>query len=219
MTLSYQILKDRQRDEREHYPRNLGLRVHRALSWLNRAEQCEDDLDAEFIFLWIAYNAAYANEIDDHRRFTEQDTFQNFMNRLCEMDSQQKIDGLIWSEFAGSIRVLLDNKFVFQPFWDFQNKKLTENEWQTKFHDAKHCANKALGNKNTGKVLAVVFSRLYTLRNQLLHGGATWNSAVNREQMRDAVNFLKKLIPMIIEIMMDNHNAFWGEACYPVVEA
>ena len=218
MPLSYKTLKARQRIERDDYHINLGLRVHRALSWLYRAEQCEDDLDAEFIFLWIAYNAAYANEIDDHRRFTEQDTFQFFLNRLCELDRQQRIENLVWSEFTSSIRVLLDNKYVFQPFWDYHNKKISEVQWQQKFHDARSCANRALGHKDTGKVLAIIFSRLYTLRNQLLHGGATWNSRVNREQMRDAVNFLGKLVPVIIEIMMDNAAEFWGEPCYPVVE-
>jgi hypothetical protein len=100
---------------------------------LNRAEQAHDDQDAQFIFLWIAFNAAYANEIDDHHRFTEQETFLNFIKRLCELDNNNALSELVWSEFAGIIRVLLSNKFVFpqtltvfQPFWDFQNQKKTE---------------------------------------------------------------------------------------------
>ena len=32
------------------------------LSWLHRAEQCEDE-DGRFIFLWIAFNAAYAQDL------------------------------------------------------------------------------------------------------------------------------------------------------------
>ena len=56
---AYQHLKTRQRAERVNYPEHLSLRVHRALSWLNRAEQCQDD-DGRFIFLWISFNAAYA---------------------------------------------------------------------------------------------------------------------------------------------------------------
>jgi hypothetical protein len=62
-----------------------------------------------------------------------------------------------------------------------------------------------------------VLSRLYTLRNQLMHGGATWNSSVNRDQIRDCANLLGKLVPLVIEIMMDNVNTLWGDACYPVV--
>ena len=72
--MDYQRLKDRQRAERAGYPENLALRVHRALSWLNRAEQlaAEQDLDGQFIYLWIAFNAAYATEIDERYRDSEQ---------------------------------------------------------------------------------------------------------------------------------------------------
>ena len=58
--MTYQELKDRQRQERETHGEFLGIRIHRALSWLNRAEQCADDSDSHVIFLWIAFNAAYA---------------------------------------------------------------------------------------------------------------------------------------------------------------
>jgi hypothetical protein len=121
--LSYNVLKEQQRSYRKTYPINLGLRVHRALSWLDRAECSGNDKDAQFIFLWIAFNAAYANETDDHQRFTEQETFKNFINRLCELDSKNYLADLVWKEFTSSIRVLLSNKFVFQPFWDFHNQK------------------------------------------------------------------------------------------------
>jgi hypothetical protein len=67
-------------------------------------------------------------------------------------------------------------------------------------------------------VLSIVLSRLYTLRNQLMHGGATWNSSVNRDQIRDCGNLLGKLVPLVIEIMMDSVNTLWGDACYPVVD-
>lgn len=217
--MNYQTLKTRQRAERESYSENLALRVHRALSWLDKAEQCNDDQDAQFIFLWIAFNAAYANELDDIYRRSEQETFRNFIDRLCDLDSNKYLSDLVWNEFTGSIRVLLANKFVYKPFWDFQNQKLTEEEWQKRFKKDNAFAHQALGRKNTEAVLSVIFSRLYTLRNQLVHGGATWNSSTNRDQIRDGVNFLAKFVPSIIEIMMDNGNQVWGEPCYPVIDA
>ena len=61
--MTYQDLKKRHRKERDTYGKYLDVRVHRALSWLNRAEQCADDSDSHVIFLWIAFNAAYAHEI------------------------------------------------------------------------------------------------------------------------------------------------------------
>ena len=66
-------------------------------------------------------------------------------------------------------------------------------------------------------VLSIVFSRIYTLRNQIMHGGATWNGSVNRDQIRDCVAILADLVPVVIEVMMDHHGALWGEASYPVV--
>jgi hypothetical protein len=71
--MDYQALKERHRAERDALHPNLSLRVHRALSWLNRAEQLDDDPDGRFIFLRIAFNAAYATEIDE---------------RLCEPDGK-----------------------------------------------------------------------------------------------------------------------------------
>jgi hypothetical protein len=108
--------------------------------------------------------------------------------------------------------VLLSNKFVFQPFWDYQNQKKTE--WQDDFKSAIAFTHKALGHKNTSVVLSVIFSRLYTLRSQTLHGGATWNSSVNRDQIRDAVVFMSKFAPSVKKIMMDSSNEIWGEQSY-----
>lgn len=42
MEINYKSLKKYQRAERGSYPDGLGLRVHRALSWLDRAEQSAD---------------------------------------------------------------------------------------------------------------------------------------------------------------------------------
>jgi len=36
--------------------------------------------------------------------------------------------------------------------------------------------------------------------------------------MRDCVAILGQLVPLVIEIMLDNPNTLWGDACYPVVQ-
>jgi hypothetical protein len=214
--MNFETLKTKHRKEREGYHANLALRVHRALSWLNKAEQTNDP-DGCFIFLWIAFNAAYATEIDERYRLSEQETFKAFLEKLFSLDKQGRINDLVWSEFSGSIRVLLDNPFVFQSFWDCQGGKISEDEWKDRFANGKKTAQLALASSNTTAVLGIVFNRIYTLRNQLMHGGATWNSSVNRDQLRDCVKLLGKLVPLVIDIMMDNPNTIWGDACYPVV--
>ncbi|WP_240615622.1 HEPN domain-containing protein [Alteromonas facilis] len=218
MIISHSKLKARQRAERDGHSENLALRVHRALSWLKRAEAEVDDLDAKFIFLWIAFNSAYAHQIHDNKLFSEQETFRNFLSRLCELDNQSRLSDLVWREFTSSIRMLLNNKFVHAGFWDFQRGEKTKEKWQEEFDASKSSASKALGNKDTAAVLGIIFSRLYTLRNQMIHGGATWDSKVNIDQKRDAVNFLAKFVPYTIEIMLDSTDVVWGEASYPVVK-
>jgi len=60
-------LKAKQRAIRSGFPETMGLRAHRAISWIGRAEACGADDDARFIFLWIAFNAAYADERETPR--------------------------------------------------------------------------------------------------------------------------------------------------------
>ena len=219
--MNHEALKERQRAERHGWPENLALRVHRALSWLHRAEQLAhaDDVDGEFIFLWIAFNAAYATEIDEKYRESEQQTFRAFLQKLIDLDAGKKrFDALVWQEFPKSIRVLLDNRYVFAEFWHWQNGSLTEDEFQAKFAAANRAAHVALGKLDTVTVLAIVLSRIYVLRNQLVHGGATWGSSVNREQLRDCTNFMAKLVPLVTEVMMDHPETLWGQGTYPVVK-
>jgi hypothetical protein len=219
--MEYSRLKERQRIERHAWPENLGLRVHRALSWLHRAEQLArgDDLDGEFIFLWIAFNAAYATEIGEKYRESEQQTFRAFLLKLTGLDAGPKrFDALVWQEFPKSVRVLLDNRYVFADFWQWQNGSLSEDDFEARFAAANRAAHVALGRQDTVTVLAIVLSRIYVLRNQLVHGGATWGSSVNRDQLRDCTNFMAKLVPLVIEVMMDHPGTLWGQGTYPVVK-
>lgn len=215
MAIPHSDLKARQRAERDGWPEFLAFRVHRALSWLRRAEMCEDD-DGRFVFLWISFNAAYAYDLGESRQLESQ-RFGAFLERLSGLDSCQQLEKVIWQQFPGPVRVLLENRYVFQPFWDHQNGLPDSDDWRQRFDRANRAANSALAARDTGKILGIVFSRLYTLRNQLIHGGATWASSVNRDQLRDANAIMAELVPYVIRIMMDNAREHWGEPAYMVV--
>jgi len=216
--MNYASLKSYQREYRDSFHPNLTLRTHRALSWLDRAEQADDDLDAKFIFLWIAFNAAYAVDLDQQHRELETVRFNQFFEKIVSLDDEQLIYEQLWKTFSTTIRVLLDNRFVFQPFWDFHNGRVSEAEWIERFQLAKKRAGNALAKQDTVEVLSVVFNRLYTLRNQLMHGGATWNSAANRDQVRECTKLLATIVPLVIHIMLQHPDTLWGDAHYPVVD-
>ena len=212
----YAALKERQRSERHAYPDSLGLRVHRALSWLNRAERSED-LDSRFIFLWIGFNAAYASELVIDHRLSERRSFKQFIQKLVQLDQSQRMHALVWQNFAGPIRVLLDNPYVSAAFWEMQAGQCDEAGFKQRFEADKLAVRKALANSDTAGVLGKVLENIYMLRNQIFHGGATWNGGVNREQLRDATKILEVLVPQVITTMMDHPNTLWGDAIFPVV--
>lgn len=217
MTFSHAELKDRQRAQRNSFPEALALRTHRALSWLRRAEEEEDDDDAQFLFLWISFNAAYANEIHDRSGFPEKRLLLQFLHGLIDSDDDQMLYQAIWDHFPDAIRLMIANKYVFQPFWDYHNGLIDEQDWAERFDRSQKAAHRALGRLNTKKIIAIVFDRLYVLRNQLIHGGSTWNSGVNRSQNQDGVKILNFVVPIVIHLMMERPNQLWGDPCYPVI--
>lgn len=216
-------LKGKQRSLRDGFALPLTLRVHRALSWLRRAEAEQDDLDVRFILLWIGFNAAYAGDLDraldgEGKAGSERERFDKFFATLVEMDRDNRIYNAIWERFSQEIRLLLDNKFVFAPFWRHQASEFGGAGWEVSFESARAAANRAVAQRNTPIVLSILFDRLYVLRNQLVHGGATWDSSANRNQVRDGASLLGCLLPVFIDLMMDNPDAEWAMPRYPVVE-
>lgn len=198
----------------------MGLRVHRAISWIGRAEKDEADSDACFIFLWIAFNAAYADARTTwDTEQNERSAFSGFFTKLVELDRQGRIYGAIWERFSGPIRTLLANHFVFHPFWHHQNGLPGYENWKERFDVAHQHALKALAKRDTVRILGLVFDRLYVLRNQIVHGGATWSGGVNRQQVKDGASILRFLMPVFVDLMMDNPQQDWGIPYYPVVEA
>ena len=213
-------LKERQRSIRDDVPAHVDLRVHRALSWLKRAELCEtEDTDSTFIFLWISFNAAYACDIKEQMENSERSIFDEYFKKLRERDSaERRIYDAIWERFSSSIRAMMDNHYVYQPFWRFKNQEPGFENWEERFKKSKDVFRNALRHQNTGKMLSCLFDRLYVLRNQVMHGGATWEGEVNRDQLRDGVEILGFLVPVFIGLMMDNPDEDWGKPYYPVVE-
>ena len=196
--IAHAELKTKQRAIREGFPPTMGLRVHRAISWIGRAEACGTDDDARFIFLWIAFNAAYADEGEFQTiQPGERTAFADFFGRLIALDDQRRIYGAIWQRFSGPVRLLMENRYVFKA--------------------SSRAFAQAIQNGDTKRVLSFVFDRLYVLRNQLVHGGSTWNSGVNRTQVRDGAAILGFLMPVFADLMMDNPEQDWGKPFYPVV--
>lgn len=213
----FNTLKAKQRAVRAGFPEALGLRVHRAVSWLGRAEKEEGDADVRFILLWVAFNSAYAGDLTSEAD-NERGAFKTYFEVLIALDHDERIFSAVWDRFPKEIRVLLANKYLFAPFWSHQNGEPGYDNWAERLTASQKATATALDRGDTATILSIVFDRLYVLRNQLIHGGATWNGEVNRYQVNDGAAVMGWLLPVFIDIMMDNPAQDWGKPFYPVVD-
>ncbi|TCB67933.1 hypothetical protein E0H87_04725 [Acinetobacter sp. ANC 4178] len=212
------MLNEKLKISRSSNPDVLNLRIHRAISWLEQAE-CTEDLDGKFIYYWIAFNAVYAQDFGNGMKAIDKGLFVQFIHKLCLLDNNKTIYQLVWKTYSGSIRILLNNRFTFQPFWDYQNGLLEKQGWEAQFEINIKRATKALSEQDTPTILTILFYHIYTLRNQIVHGGATHGSSINRDQVGDACNILGSILPVIISIMLEHPiEQQWGRPFYPVIK-
>lgn len=127
------------------------------------------------------------------------------------------------------IRTLLVNPYVYRPFW----RKIRDHHGDSGGFDWTTDLNKEIENRNekawgdlvSGNAygaLTEIFERLYTLRNQVLHGGATYRGGKGRDQIRDGAEIMAALVPAMLNIMradieQDPDSQVWGEVAYPTV--
>ncbi len=217
--LAFADLKEKERRLRGGFPETMGLRVHRAISWIGRAQKEIDDPDAAFLFFWIAFNAAYADEQDAETPLGERRQFAELLRRVVRLDGSARLHAAVSQRFQGPIRKLLENRYVFRPFWLNANGIVGGEDWQKQFAASANAVRRSMVDNDTARVLLVVFDRLYVLRCQIMHGGTTWGSYVNRDQVRDGAAILGFLMPVMVDLMLDNPEEDWGRPLYPVVGA
>jgi hypothetical protein len=213
--ISYAFLQRRFR-EKPLEQEALNVRLYRAASWLKSAEQYQKDSDIAYISLWISFNACYAVDDSEETILSEKERFRTFIGKLVHHDEENRIFNILWQKFSQSIRVMLDNKFVFKPFWDFHRSKTSS--WKNKLAASNREANIHLANQDVAGLLEILLDRLYVLRNQVIHGGSTYGSSVNRKTLRDGCQILQFLVPVIVDIMMQNPGEDWGEIHFPMVK-
>lgn len=212
MMLLEEIFKSKKGEHSDYF----NLRIHRGLSWLKKSVELDSDLDLKFMSLWISFNAIYAQDAGLNQ---DKQSLRQFLYLICQKDQEHKIYHILWDKFSQPIRLLLENPYVYQGFWDYQNQKISQRSWKEDFDQEKKKVHKALQEKSSVDILFVVFNRLYTLRNQMIHGGATYNSSVNRRQLQDACNILVALLPIFMLVLLENAKTLdLGKPFYPVVQ-
>jgi len=200
----------------EGIPEHFAIRLHRAISWLKAAEANDKDPDVCYVTLWIAFNACYASDLSAEDVLTERERFRAFIGKLTGHDGERRIFNLLWNKYSGPVHSLLQNQYLFRNFWDYHRGQATE--WEHAFQRTVTEAHQYLARQDVPALLEIVLDRLYTLRNQVVHGGATYKSKLNRQQLRDGIRMLQFLVPVVLDIMMENNAEDWGPIFYPVIK-
>jgi len=190
----------------------LLIRIHRACSWLQRAESHRSDaVDAAFVFQWVAFNSLYGKWNAEAREpHPDRITFSRFLDRVIELDEEQRIDKRLISEKRLAISIFED-AYLAKHFWEEPSReRMRESMTQRQ---------KAVGwfeRGQTGEILFGLMHRIYLLRCQLVHGAATCGGKLNRQPLQRCSRMMQHLLPEILIVMMDcGIDEDWGTLCYP----
>ena len=210
---NFDQLKKMHRELRDAYEESFSIRIHRSLSWLKRSEQEDKDIDVKFIFIWIALNSAYSIHLDGYKNSGDEQLRSDFFTTLIK-NGQNSVHEIIYERFSQEVRSILNNEYILTSFWS------DKDNWKVKLKNEKKEVQDSLRDRNqTHYILTILFRRLYVLRNQIFHGGSTWQGKLNRQQVKDGANLLSYLVPVMLEVMMENPKNDWGILAYPPTEA
>ena len=187
---------------------NLCIRMHRALSWAERGQKEieRDDPDAAFIFHWIGFDAICSGQ---HRNQASKEKIRKFLVTTVNAN-REAIYNLVIARESKTVLTLAANAYVFKPFWNHYYKSMESQDWAYSLIES---VKQTIRNLESGKfgtfgTLKILFDCLIELRNQLVHGGSTWQSYVNRDQVRDGAMIMSQLLPVFLNLVMDSPDSF-----------
>jgi len=197
--------KERVQNNSRYQP--VCIRIHRAFSWLQRAEESKDsDLDQRLIFLWIGFNSLYGRW-DRSRREPEPDgaTIRELMKRIMMLDEERRITELLNEQRELILSIYADD-YLANYFWETgrtaSSVRRKVSSWYVE--------------ERFELILEKLIDRIYLLRCQLVHGAATCGGKLNRDALRICSMMLDQLVRVFLIIIID-HGAEedWGPLCYP----
>lgn len=191
------------------------IRLHRALSWLERCEACGDgdDLDLQMVCLWIAFNGLYGRWDTDRREpQPDRPCWRQFLDHVLAIDQTGHIRGMLEAQ-RQLVMDILDDPYLSSYFWEDPGDVRAGKSKKAKFD-----ARTWYLDGNWPMILDRVVERIYLLRCQLVHGAATHNSSLNRTSLRRCIPMLRHLLNAVLLVMID-HGADedWGAMCYPPI--
>lgn len=201
--------------ETEQRFQNYQIRVHRALSWWERARELDaaEHPDGRLLYGWIAFNSLYGIWDDmSGGPAKDRETWQQFVSRAFDWD----VDGLLakqLTQYREPILKLLENKFLDMQFW--RRREARPNSGRGRYSRGPSL----FVERRWCELLILTWDRIYVLRGQIVHGAATRGSRLNRDTLCSAVELLEAFLAPILHLTIE-HGAHddWPSLCYPPIE-
>ena len=194
------------------------IRWRRFESWNEQAIEHFNvtDFDTSFILNWIALNSLYSvHHETDASEYRELNVLIPFLKKVCSLDANREIYDVFWTTYSDSIRGLVDSWYVYPKYWANEGGDPSAIDWQDQHEKTRLWIQRAIVRpENIDRVLVHVIRLLYVLRNQLVHGSATYGGSLNRSQVTLSAKLLHNLVPIVGRIFNANSKEDWGKPQY-----
>lgn len=193
----------------------VALRTYRAISWLECASAREHDVHATFVFLWIAFNAAYGAGNAAEKEVERQ---RAFFRRILAADGDAVLPATL-RQSRRLVETVLESRQIYWRRIRNQEGDRAHGDWHVHFRRDTNDAMRALdlaSPSGSATVLDAVFDRLSTLRNLLMHGQVSWRSRIAGPVVETASDFLATMVPVFVRLMIEHRDADWElPSAYP----
>lgn len=208
-------LNDEGRDQQ------LSIRIHRSCSWIQRIEEMHEEArdvpssDMLLIVRWISFNAMYARwDAEEKRALGDTNSFCLFLAQLLSRDRLDLLADVL-DHHRPLVEDIFEDVHLSHGYWRSPSEEQAARSLRR--------ARKKLARYETGehsKVLEGLIKRIYLIRCQLMHGGATFGGKLNREPLDRCATMLGHLLPALLIVLMDHGvEDDWGPICYPPDDA
>ena len=206
----------RARFVRDNLHEDLRVRVHRACRALDQAELIAGDdtdparTDTGLVLRWVALNALYARwDSDRGMPVPDRVALDRFTSQAAKFDERGRLKGSL-DALRPEAEALLENPFLIERFWaadEWENVRPQRGRMR-KFEEE-------LREDRVAAALHRLLMVVYFLRCQIVHGGSTIGSSLNREAVEPAARVLHLLSSQLTALVIEHGPEIdWGTLCY-----
>jgi hypothetical protein len=113
---------------------------------------------------------------------------------------------------------LFEDRYLCAHFWEEPTAPKGRDRGRGPLHVAQ-VAREQLREGHHEAFLDRLLGRIHFVRNQLVHGGSTYNGQLNRTAVRRASQMMEHLLGCFLQIMMEHaYMDDWGDLCYPPIQ-